>query len=69
MTYVQFSYFGYSCSFATSATTVAERRQQANERVIAKFGKTPRISYVEPGVPFPDFVPMLTWDAENQEFN
>ncbi len=60
MTAVQFSYFGYSTSFETSAPTVAERRAEANARVIAKFGPAPAI---------PDFVPMLTWDAERGEFN
>jgi hypothetical protein len=66
---VQFSYFGYTCSFATLAPTVAERRAEANARVTANFGITPVISYVEPGLPFPDYVPMLTWDAEREEFN
>ena len=62
MTVVQFSYFGYGTSFATEAKTVAERRAEANRRVIAKFGEAPAMCYVEPGLPFPDFVPMLTWN-------
>ncbi len=68
-TAVQFSYFGYTTSFLTSAATVAERRAEANARVIAKFGAQPALSYVEPGLPFPDYVPMLTWDGERYEFN
>jgi hypothetical protein len=66
---VQFSYFGYSTSFLTSAPTVAERRAEANARIIKKFGNAPALHYVEPGLPFPDYVPMLTWDAEREEFN
>lgn len=66
---VQFSYFGYITSFLTSASTVAERRAEANARVIAKFGNEPAMRYVEPGLPFPDYVPMLTWDAVRNEFN
>jgi len=66
---IQFLYFGYTTSFATSAATVAERRAEANARVIEKFGIEPALRYVEPGLPFPDYVPMLTWDAELEEFN
>lgn len=66
---VQFSYFGYTTSFLTSAQTVAERRAEANVRVINKFGRDPALRYVEPGLPFPDYVPMLTWDGELGEFN
>lgn len=66
---VQFSYFGYTTSFLTSAPTVAERRAEANARVIAKFGSEPTLSYIEPGLPFPDYVPMMTWDHELQEYN
>jgi len=66
---VKFDYFGYSAAFKTSATTVAERRAEANARIITKFGTSPTISYVEPGLPFPDYVPMQTWDDQLQEFN
>jgi hypothetical protein len=66
---VQFSYFGYTASFQTSAPSVAERRAEANALILNKFGSAPALRYVEPGLPFPDYVPMLTWDSELQEFN
>ena len=66
---VQFSYFGYTATFAVRAdTTIEQRRAEANERVIAKFGDTPTIPYVQPGLPFPDFVPMLVWDEQDEAF-
>jgi len=68
-TAVQFSYFGYTTSFLTQEPTVAERRAEANARVIEKFGNEPTLRYVEPGLPFPDYVPMLTWDGARNEFN
>ena len=61
---VHFSYFGYSVSFETVAATVAERRAEANARVIAAYGCNPALEYVEPNTPFPDYVPQLIWDSE-----
>lgn len=66
---VKFSYFGYSVNFATAAPTVAARRAEANALIVARYGAAPELSYVEHGLPFPDYVPMLTWDAERKEFN
>ena len=68
MVAVRFSYFGYSVSFETSAPTVALRRAEANAKIIAKFGENPALRYVEPGLPFPDYVPMLVWDNELGDF-
>ncbi len=68
MVAVKFDYFGYSISFLTSAPTVAERRAEANARVIAKFGQAPALRYVEPGLPFPDYVPQQWWDHETQKW-
>jgi hypothetical protein len=68
MVSVRFAYFGYSACFATSAATTAERRAEANGRVIAKFGPDPAIAYVALGVPFPDYVPCCVWDEEEGDF-
>ena len=68
MAYVKFSYFGYSAAFTTSASTVAARRQEANEIIISKFGESPAVPYASPGVPFPDFVLMQYWDEETKEW-
>lgn len=69
MVAVKFDYFGYSTVFETSAPTVAERRAEANARVIAKFGPSPALRYVEPGLPFPDYVPCLCWyDEKTKEW-
>jgi hypothetical protein len=64
--FVRFSYFGYSAEFMTPATSTAERRSQANEIVLAKFGQSPAIRYVEPGLPFPEYVPMHVWDEQDK---
>lgn len=61
------SYFGYSVEFTTSAPTAAERRAEANQLVIAKYGETPKLSYVQPRLPFPDFVPVETWGPIGNE--
>jgi hypothetical protein len=61
------SYFGYSVEFATVAATIAERRAEANRLIIAKYGETPALSYVQPRLPFPDFVPVQTWGPIGNE--
>ena len=37
-------------------------------QVIAKFGKDPDLRYVEPELPFPNYVPVQRWDEEDQKF-
>ena len=55
-------YFGYSVEFNTDPrSTVAERRAQANDIILKAFGMHPVLAYVEPGLPFPDYVPVRVW--------
>lgn len=66
---VKLSYFGYTAVFGVAeGTPSATIRKEANERIIKKCGTAPKLTYVEPGLPFPDYVPVLHWDAEYQEF-
>ena len=56
------SYFGYSVEFNTDPrATVAERRTQANDIILKAFGTYPVLAYAEPGLPFPDYVPVHVW--------
>ena len=54
------AYFGYSVEF-TYAGTIAEIRAEANRLTIEKYGAAPAMSYVEPGLPYPDYVPVLSY--------
>jgi hypothetical protein len=66
---VRFAYFGYQATFdAARYPTDHERRLQANRMVIDAYGSAPAMSYVQPGLPFPDYVPCQVWDNETQEF-
>jgi hypothetical protein len=53
----RFSYFGYTVEFSFAFKNIRDLREEANTQILAKFGVTPTISYVEPGVPFPAYVP------------
>lgn len=66
---VRFSYFGYSVAFLTSADTIAERRAEANAKIIAAYGTAPAMAYVAPELPFPGYVPQQTWDNETQDWS
>jgi hypothetical protein len=66
--YVKVSYFGYSVAFYTDAPDADARRADANATVLKAFGNVPLVPYVEPGLPFPDYVPVRVWDAEAQDF-
>lgn len=72
MTRCKLSYFGYSVEFSTNAVSTAERRAEGNRHIIARYGVTPKLSYVQPGLPFPDFVPVETYglcgDGTGKEF-
>jgi hypothetical protein len=36
--------------------------------VATEFGPDPAIRYVEPWLPFPDYVPMQVWDSAHKDF-
>jgi hypothetical protein len=66
---VRFAYFGYSVMFdAAKYRTDHERRLQANRMIIDAYGSAPAMPYVQPGLPFPDYVPCQVWDSETQDF-
>jgi ribonuclease I len=66
----RFAYFGYSAEFAAPAVwSIAERRREANRLVIAAYGAAPALAYVEPGLPFPEYVLCLTWDPVDQVYD
>lgn len=60
------AYFGWSIEFTRPYAPAAAIRAEANARVIEQHGKD--ASYVEPGLPFPDFVPVQMWDGESEDF-
>lgn len=61
------AYFGYSVEFDTAAgSSSAERRAEANAIILDAYGITPTLSYVEPGLPFPDYVPVMVWHAADE---
>ena len=60
--------FGYSVEFTTQARSSTDRRAEANQLIIAKFGAVPKLSYVELGVPFPAYVPVEVYDEETRSF-
>jgi len=65
---VRVSYFGYTAEFTTSEGDNAAIRAEANAIILAKFGPAPAQGYVEPGLPFPAFVPVHRWDEEDGAF-
>lgn len=65
---VRFEYFGWGAQFSTAATSTAQCRSEANRMVLARYGAESVLPYVEPGVPFPDYVPMRVWDAGDQQW-
>lgn len=58
---VRVAYFGYSAEFTTSNNRNDAIRAEANQIVLTKFGSAP-------GLPFPAFVPVQRYDAEDGKF-
>ena len=66
---VKFEYFGYCATFDTVRTSTDHaRRLQANRMIIDAYGAQPKMSYVQPGLPFPDYVTCQVWDSEMQDW-
>lgn len=65
---VRVAYFGYSAEFTTAENRNGAIRAEANRIVLAKFGSAPDLRYVEPGIPFPDYVPIQRYDHEDDGF-
>ena len=62
------SYFGWTATFQTETSDATAIRAKANAMVVAQHGQNPpgAIRYVEPGTPFPAYVPVQVWEGETQ---
>ena len=65
---VRVAYFGYSAEFTTSESRNEAIRAEANSIILAKFGHAPDLRYVEPGLPFPAYVPVQRYNVEDGKF-
>lgn len=67
---IRVAYFGYSVEFTTSENKPDAIRAEANRIVTAKYGDPAErhLNYVEPGLPFPAYVPVQYWDTECGKF-
>ena len=61
---IRFSYFGYSVEFSTETVEISALRAEANAHTLAAHGPdgvmglhNVPLPYVEPGLPYPDYVP------------
>lgn len=61
---IRFAYFGYSVEFSSETVNVNTLRSEANAYTIAAHGEAPKLCYVEPMLPFPDYVPAYVLTSE-----
>lgn len=65
---VRVAYFGYSAEFTTPEGRDDAIRAEANRLILAEYGSAPALGYVEPGLPFPAYVPVLRYDAKEGDW-
>lgn len=62
------AYFGWSAEFTSAEVNAAKLRAEANRIVLDHYGPKPAVSYVMPGTPFPDDVPVEVWEGADKGF-
>lgn len=62
------AYFGWSAEFTSAEVNADKLRAEANRIVLEAHGPDPSLSYVEPGLPFPAYVPVDVWEGAAKGF-